>query len=50
MQLHATIAPVQDEDVKMMAGCIQLDMECDAIFYAAAHTMNLGGKQINKSG
>jgi len=29
----------------MMAGCIQLDMECVALCYAAAQLMSLGSEQ-----
>lgn len=32
----------KEEDVKMMAKCIQTDMECAAICYAAAQLMSLG--------
>ncbi|HEY1022517.1 MAG TPA: four-helix bundle copper-binding protein, partial [Flavisolibacter sp.] len=35
----------QEEDVKMMARCIQLDMECAAICYAAAQLMRLGSEK-----
>jgi hypothetical protein len=31
--------------VKMMAGCIQLDMECAAACYAAAQLMSLGSEK-----
>jgi hypothetical protein len=34
-----------EENVKMMAQCIRLDMECAAICYAAAQVMSLGGKK-----
>ncbi len=33
---------MMEEDVKMMAACIRLDMECAAICYAAAQLMSLG--------
>ena len=32
----------REEDVKMMARCIRLDMECAAICYSAAQLMSLG--------
>ncbi|RYZ61372.1 MAG: four-helix bundle copper-binding protein, partial [Chitinophagaceae bacterium] len=32
---HCASSCTQEEDVKMMARCIQLDMECAAICYAA---------------
>lgn len=35
---------LKDEDVKMMARCIQLDMECAAICYATAEMMSLDGQ------
>ena len=39
---HCASSCTQEEDVKMMARCIQLDMECAAICYAAAQLMSLG--------
>ncbi|MEO6327812.1 MAG: four-helix bundle copper-binding protein [Ginsengibacter sp.] len=33
---HCASSCTQEQDVKMMAGCIQLDMECAAICYATA--------------
>jgi hypothetical protein len=33
----------------MMARCIQLDMECAAICYAAAQLMSLGSKQAKEA-
>ena len=39
---HCASSCTQEEDVKMMAKCIQLDMECAAICYAAAQLMSLG--------
>ncbi len=38
----------QEEDVKMLAKCIQLDMECAAICYAAAQLMSLGSEQAKE--
>jgi len=38
----------QEEDVKMMAKCIQLDMECAAICYAAAQLMSLGSEKAKE--
>lgn len=32
----------------MMAGCIQLDMECAAICYTAAQVMSLGGQKARE--
>jgi|SRR6478672_9104996 len=40
---HCASSCLQEEDVKMMARCIQLDMECAALCYAAAQVMSIGG-------
>ncbi len=40
---HCASSCLQEEDVKMMARCIQLDMECATLCYAAAQTMSIGG-------
>lgn len=37
---HCASACLQEPDVKMVAKCIQLDMECAAICYAAAQVMS----------
>ena len=37
-----------EEDVKMMARCIQLDMECAAICYASAQLMSLGSDKAKE--
>jgi hypothetical protein len=42
---HCASASLQEEDVKMMAKCIQLDMECAAICYASAQLMSLGSEK-----
>lgn len=42
---HRASACLQEEDVKMMARCIQLDMECAAICYASAQLMSLGSEK-----
>ena len=39
---HCASSCLQEEEVKMMARCIQLDMECAALCYAAAQLMSLG--------
>lgn len=39
---HCAICCTEDEDVQMMAKCIQLDMECAEICYASAKLMSLG--------
>jgi hypothetical protein len=41
---HCASACLQEDDVKMMARCIQLDMECAAVCYAAAQVMSIGGQ------
>ena len=40
---HCASACLREEEVKMMARCIQLDSECAAICYAAAQVMSIGG-------
>jgi len=37
-----------EEDVQMMAKCIQLDMECAAICYASAQLMSLGSSKAKE--
>ncbi len=39
---HCASSCLKEEDVKMMASCIQLDMECAALCYASAQLMSLG--------
>ena len=39
---HYTSSCLTEQDVKMMAKCIRLDMECSALCYAAAQLMSLG--------
>ena len=39
---HCANSSLQEEDQKMMAKCIQLDMECAAMCYAATQLMSLG--------
>ena len=45
---HCASASTQEEDVKMMARCIQLDLECAAACYAAAQLMSLGSRQAKE--
>jgi hypothetical protein len=45
---HCASSCTQEEDVKMMARCIQLDMECAAICYAAAQLMSLGSSKAEE--
>ncbi len=42
---HCASSCTQEDDVKMMANCIQLDMECAAACYAAAQLMSLGSEK-----
>ena len=37
-----------ESDVKMMAACIQLDMECASMCYAAAQLMSLGSNKVKQ--
>jgi hypothetical protein len=39
---HCASSCTQEKDIKMMARCIQLDMECATICYASAQLMSLG--------
>ncbi len=41
---HCSSNCIQEENVQMMARCIQLDMECAAVCYAAAQVMSIGGQ------
>lgn len=45
---HCASSCTQEEDVKMMASCIQLDMECAAVCYAAAQLMSLGSSRAQE--
>lgn len=45
---HCASACTQEEDVKMMAKCIQLDMECAVLCYAAAQLMSLGSDRAKE--
>ena len=40
---HCAASCLREEDVKMMARCIQLDIECAALCQAAAQIMSLNG-------
>ena len=42
---HCASSCTGEDDVKMMAMCIQLDMECAALCYAAAQLMSLGSSK-----
>ncbi len=42
---HCTTSCTMEADVKMMARCIQLDMECSIVCYTAAQLMSLGSKR-----
>ena len=41
---HCATECLKEEDVKMMAKCIQLDLECAAICRSAAEVMSLGSE------
>ncbi len=45
---HCASACTMEEDVKMMARCIQTDMECATICYAAAELMSLGSDRARE--
>ena len=45
---HCASSCTQEEDVKMMARFIQLDMECAAICYASAQLMSLGSDKAQE--
>lgn len=45
---HCASSCTQEEDVKLMARCIQLDMECAALCYAAAQLMSLGSDKAKE--
>jgi len=45
---HCASSCTQEEDIKMMAGCIQLDMECAAICYASAQLMSLSSSRAKE--
>lgn len=45
---HCASSCLQEDDVKMMARCVQLDMECAAICYAAAQLMSVGSDQAKE--
>jgi len=45
---HCASACLQEDDLKMMSRCIQLDMECAAMCYAAAQLMSLGSEKATE--
>ena len=45
---HCASSCLQEQDVKMMARCIQLDMECSALCYAAAQLMSIGSSKAQQ--
>lgn len=45
---HCASSCTKEENIAMMANCIQLDMECSAICYAAAQLMSLGSEKANE--
>jgi hypothetical protein len=42
---HCAASCLKEDDVEMMRRCIQLDMECAAVCYAAAQLMSLGSEK-----
>lgn len=42
---HCASSCLQEDDVKMMARCVQLDMECAVMCYTAAQLMSMGSSQ-----
>lgn len=45
---HCASSCTGEEDVKMMAKCIQLDMECAVLCYASAQLMSLGSDKAKE--
>lgn len=45
---HCASSCTQESDIKMMARCIQLDMECSAICYSAAQLMSIGSSKAEE--
>ncbi len=45
---HSASSCTQEEDIKMMAKCIQIDMECSAACCAGAQLMSLGSNQAKE--
>lgn len=41
---HCATACLNENDVKMLARCIQLDLECAEACYASARLMGIGGE------
>jgi hypothetical protein len=45
---HCASSSTKEEDVKMMASCIQLDMECAAMCMATAQLLSMGTSQAKE--
>ena len=45
---HCASSCTKEENIKMMSLCIQLDMECAAICFAAAQLMSLASEKANE--
>ena len=45
---HCATSCLKEEDPKMMAACIQLDLECAAICYATAQLMSLNSDKVKE--
>ena len=42
---HCAASCLEEDDIRMMTVCIQLDMECATACYAAARLMSLGSSR-----
>lgn len=45
---HCASSCLKEHDVKMMARCIQLDMECATLCYTAAQLMSIGSNRAQE--
>ena len=45
---YCASACTKEDDIKMMAVCIQTDMECAAVCYAAAQLMSFGSDKAKE--
>ena len=45
---HCASSCTQEEDVKMMASCIELDMQCATLCYASAQLMSMGSSSAKE--
>ena len=47
-EYQCAASSTEEDDIKMMARCIRLDMECAAICYAAAQLMSMGSDRAKE--